>query len=147
MEENERQQTEEAEEEKSELTDEEYFGRAEEHLKAGQTELAQKALNCIIEESGRKYFLQSEIYRQKKWYNEQHKQLKAAVKAEPDNEEYKKALDELNEFKKTGEYKQYKKAHAKREMGNACGEGCAECCCAGTCECLCNGICEGLGGC
>lgn len=128
------------------LTDEEYFARVEEHLALNQTEPAQQALNCVKENSGRKHFLQSEIYSRKRWFNEQRKQLKAAVKAEPDNEQYKARLEELEEFRKSADYKKLKK-EARQQMGyrEALADACAEGLMEGCCYCLCAGICEGIG--
>lgn len=114
---------------------------AEDYISWGELEKAQEILNTVKENSGKKYYLQSRIYKERKWYNEQRKQLKKAVKAAPDNEEYKKELAELEEFSKTPEYKSTVRKHQMGEAGGVCAEGCTEC----FCMCLCEGICEGLG--
>ena len=114
---------------------------AEYYISWKRLEEAQRILDKIPEKSGKKFYLQSLIYKEKKWYNEQRKQLKKAVKAEPDNEDYKKELKELEEFKNTPEYRSVIKNQRMNEMGNVCAEGGAECCCM----CICQGICEGLG--
>lgn len=112
--------------------------KAEELINSGNLDGAQEILNSVKENSGRKFFVQSELYKSRKWYNEQHKLLKDACNAEPENQEYKKALSELEEFSKT---KVYKKAVKKRQMGSfkervkdGCFKGCNACCdgaCAG----------------
>ncbi len=129
------------------FTDEEYFAQAEEHLKAGNHEWAQKKLDRVKAESAKKHYIQSKIYNQKKWYNEQRKQLKLAVKLEPGNEEYKRELDGLEKFRKTDEYKKCAKEERKAQLGGIAGGECAECFCVGAVEMCCYGICEGLGNC
>ena len=118
---------------------------AEELISLGSLDKAQTVLDKIKENSGRKYYLQSRIYKEKFWYNEQRKQLKKAVKADPDNEEYKKELAELEEFAKTKEYKSAVRKKQMGDIGGVCAEGCAEICCEGFCYCICAGICEGIG--
>lgn len=73
--------------------------KVEEYIEQKDFYSAQNLLDMTDEKSGKKFYLQSLIYKEKKWYNEQRKQLKKAVKAEPDNEDYKKELKELEEFK------------------------------------------------
>ncbi len=79
--------------------------KVEDYIAQGDLYSAQNLLNMIDEESGKKQYLQSRVYKEKRWYNEQRKSLKAAVRAEPQNREYKKELTELLEFSKTSEYK------------------------------------------
>lgn len=114
---------------------------AEYYISWGRLDDAQTELNKVRGRSGKKYYLQSRIYKGRRWYNEQRKQLKKAVKEEPDNEGYKKELAELEEFAKT---KEYKSAVRKQQMGNA-GSICAEACCEGLCYGACTCICEGIG--
>lgn len=114
---------------------------AEDYISWGELEKAQEILNTVKEKSGKKFYLQSRIYKIKRWYNEQRKQLKKAIKEEPDNEEYKKELAELDEFSKTSEYKSTIRKHQMGEAGGVC----AECCAEGFCYCLCDSICEGIG--
>lgn len=129
------------------VTDEDNFERVEEYLRLYEPESAQAYLNCVKEKSAKKHYLQSKIYKQKKWYNEQRKQLKAAIRLDPENEEYKRELDELEEFRRSGEYKKCRNLERKSQMGSGFGECCAECCCAGACECCAQGACESLGNC
>lgn len=114
---------------------------AEDYIAWGEFDKAQEILSTLKEKSGKKFYLQSKIFKAKRWYSEQRKQLKQAVKAEPDNEEYKKELEELEEFSKTSEYKSTVRKYQMGQAGSACAEGGAECCCM----CICEGICEGLG--
>ncbi len=113
---------------------------AEYYISWKRLEEAQKILNSVDGKSGKKFYLQSLIYKERKWYGEQRKHLKKAVKAEPDNEDYKKELKELEEFKNTPEYRSALKEQRTNEMGGVCAECGAECCCG----CVCQGICEGL---
>lgn len=95
----------------------------------GEEELgsAQAELNKIGDKNARWHFLQGRIYLAKKWYSEARKQFKIAVKKADADElaEYTAALNDLEEFCKTPEYKQYKKQH----MGDGFGEAfCVSCC-------------------
>lgn len=114
---------------------------AEDYIGWGELEKAQEILNSVKENSGKKYYLQSRLYKAKLWYGEQRKMLKKAVKSESGNEDYKKELQELEEFSKTKEYKSAVRKHQMGEVGSVCAEGGAECCCL----CICEGICEGIG--
>lgn len=88
---------------------------------------AQLELNKIEDKNAQWHFLQGKIYLARKWYSEAHKQFKTAVKqAEPDKvDEYRAALDELEAFSKTPEYKEYKKKHFFDGFCEAC---CTSCC-------------------
>ena len=112
---------------------------------------AQRVLNTVPERSGEKFYLQSRIYKERKWYGEQRKFLKKAIKEEPNNEEYKKELAELEKFKKSPDYKSSIEAFkgnrtsGGNQMGEATGSVCAEVCCEGCCYGICTVICEGIG--
>ena len=131
--------------EKTEELPEDPLERAEKLIEQGDNYSAQHILSNT-EDSGRKHYLQSRIYKSEHWYNEQRKQLKCAVKAEPDNELYKQELTELMEFRKTDEYKSTVK-HPKREQMGKTDRTWADCCSEMFCYCLCEGICEGLSNC
>ena len=110
-------------------TDEELFAETEKYILENQTDLAQYTLNCVKEDSGKKHYLQSKIYHRKRWYNEQRKELKRAIKAEPDNQEYK---TELSALKKSFDYKQSKAEVREMQMGSVCDScwlGCSNCIC------------------
>lgn len=109
------------------LTADGLLNRAEDLIANGDLVAAQSVLDGIEEKSGRKYFVQGKLFESKKWYNEQRKQLKAAVKKEPENEEYKKELAELEEFGKTAEFKKYRREESGRQMGDCCITGCMAC--------------------
>lgn len=117
---------------------------AEELIELGSLDKAQAVLDNVKEKSAKKRYLQSRIYKGRFWFTEQRKQLKEAIKAEPDNELYQSELKELEDFAKTDEYKSTVK---RKQMGF--GEGCAELCAECSCMCclqgLCEGICEGCG--
>ncbi|MDE5943411.1 MAG: hypothetical protein K2H30_04300 [Clostridia bacterium] len=101
------------------MTDEENLDRAEKELAEGYHDYAQAIINLVSAKSARKCYIQSEIYARKQWYNEQRKQLKAAVKLEPENETYKTKLAELNGLKTQGKSKKQK---TKKQMGNGLNE-------------------------
>ena len=102
--------------------------RVEKLIEKGDFYSAQHVLSGIEEDSGRKHYLQSRIYKSECWYNEQRKQLKRAVKAEPDNEIYKKELEELMEFRKTSEYKSTVKHPQMGDTVSCCLESCCNIC-------------------
>ena len=118
--------------------------RAEELIDKGDLYSAQHILSSVKEDSGRKHYLQSRIYKSECWYNEQRKQLKKAIKAEPDNETYKIELDELMEFRKSAEYQSTVKRPKRVQMGKTDSMW-AECCGELCCYCICEGICEAIG--
>ena len=131
--------------EKTEELSEDPLDRAEKLIEQGDNYSAQHILSNA-EDCGRKHYLQSRIYKSEHWYNEQRKQLKSAVKAEPDNETYRQELNELMEFRKTDEYKSTVK-HPKRAQMGKTDRSWADCCSEVFCYCLCEGICEGLSNC
>ena len=120
--------------------------RAEELIEKGDFYSAQHILSNIEEDSGRKHYLLSKIYKSEHWYNEQRKQLKKAVKAEPYNQNYRIELEELMEFRKTGEYQNTVKRPKKeqRQMGNTDGAW-AECCGEVCGYLVCGAICDAIG--
>ena len=118
--------------------------KVEKLIEKGDLYAAQHILSNIKEDSGRKHYLQSKIYKSECWYNEQRKQLKKAVKAEPDNETYKTELEELMEFRKTAEYQNTVKRPKRVQMGRTDSMW-AECCGELCCYCVCEAICEGIG--
>ena len=145
MEENDEEIKEEAEQTAEELLEgKSPLEKAEYYIAWKRLDEAQSILDSVPEKSGRKYYIQSRLYKERKWYNEQRKQLKKAVKADPDNEDYKKELAELENSDEMKQYKRGMKALHKNQMGdtgNMCAEACGEICCYG----LCAGICEGIG--
>lgn len=120
------------------LSDWDKLTRAEQLIESGDLDEAQKLIDAVQLKIGRKYFVQSKLFKAKGWYNEQRKQLQKSLKAEPENEEYKKALEELEEFRKSDEYKQMKTV----QMGNK--DGFAECCLLTSCECCASGLCQAV---
>ena len=121
-----------------ELTLEERLFNVEKAIELSEIKLAQDELDSIEEDGGKKRYLQSRIFKAKKWYNEQRKQLKSAIELDPENEQYKQELSELEQFSKT---KEYKRAVRKRQMGKVgsfCRNGCLGCLAC---------ICEGIGYC
>ena len=126
-----------------EQTNADPLDRAEKLIEEGDLYSAQNILSNIEEDSGRKHYLQSRIYKTECWYNEQRKQLKAAIKKEPDNELYKRELEELLEFRKTAEYQQTVKRPKRVQMGRT-DSGFADCCCEVCGYCACEAICEGI---
>ena len=119
------------------LTDKERLDRARLLIRRGELDEAQKMLDAVKEKSGKKYFIQSKLFEKKGWLNEQRKQLQAAVKADPDNEEYRAKLAELEELRKNHGYKT-----VKGQMGDK--DGFMEACCLCSCEVCGSGLCESI---
>ena len=137
MEENTEEKVEQAENYEG-LSDWDKLTKAEELIESGELDEAQNLIDAVEVKIGRKYFVQSKLFNAKGWFNEQRKQLKKALKFEPENEEYKKALDELEDFRKSAEYKQMKTV----QMGDK--DSLIECCCLSSCECCATGLCEAI---
>lgn len=127
--------------------EEDKLTRAEGLIAKGELDEAQKLIFSVKEKSGRKFFVQSKLYNAKGWYNEQRKQLNKAISADPENEEYKAELKELDELCQSDEYKLFlqEEKKQKRQMGGS--DDMAECCCLCSCEACATGICESCDGC
>ncbi|MDE6441775.1 MAG: hypothetical protein K2L12_03365 [Clostridia bacterium] len=128
-------------EENDSLTDEQKLEKAEKLIERKDLEQAQEMLDSVKENSGRKYFLQGKLFIRKSWYSEARKQFKFAIKAEPENEQYKKALEELETFCKSEEYKQMKTVQMGKNT-EGCALVCCECCASGACQAICEGCCN-----
>lgn len=119
------------------MDEKESLNRVEELIESGELEEAQKLLDSVEQKNGRKYYLQGKLFMAKNWYAEAYKQYKRAVKEEPENEQYRAAFDDLENFRKSEEYKQQQKS----QMGGAevCALGFCECCGSGLCQAICDG--------
>ena len=109
-------------------------------IEEGKLEEAQAVLDGIEKQNknARWHYLQGKLFLAKNWFSEAYKQFKFAVKADPENPQYRAALQDLDNFRKSMEYKQ----RQKEQMGagdTAC-YCCGECCLTGLCE----GICDGF---
>jgi len=119
---------------------------------------AQLKLDSISRRDAEWHYLYSIVYYEKNWFQECKKQLEIACDMEPDNQKYKKALDNLNaKMSKSGKKEQFETSTrhygatgatngrsyaggASRRSGDAAdgcctacyGLLCADCCC----ECL-----------
>lgn len=113
------------------MEEDERLQKVEDYIASGDLYSAQYLLNMIDEESGEKCYLQSLVYKEKCWYNEQRKMLKKAIKAEPSNQKYKKALDDLTRVVKNDTLREMEKSDKTDRCCNA----------------LCEGCCNGLWGC
>ena len=125
------------------MEDDELLSKAEELIASGDLHGAKQALDSVKEYSGRKYFVESKYFKNKGWFNEERKCLKKALKAEPENEDYKKAMDDLEQFRKSAEYKEARKQMGWKDILGEGWQGCWECCGYCVCEGLCS-ICEGI---
>lgn len=119
------------------LTDGEKLAEAERLVYEKDFVNAQKLLD-EVQGSAEKFFVQGELFRQKAWLNEARKCFKKAIKMDEGNEKYLAALDELESFKKSDEFKEVK----KKQMGGS-DEACCECCCECTGAGICQAICDG----
>ena len=113
------------------------FSRAEKLISEDKLDEAQEFLNGITEKSGEWHYVQAQLYIKKNWTNEARKELKRAVKAEPDNEKYKDALDELR--------LRAKKGKPNTTLTDDDKAMCAFCCLECSCEACAEGVCNGCG--
>lgn len=119
----------------------EEFSRVLELLESSGVEEAQKALG-ELPDCPRKNYVQAKIFEKKRWFNEARKQLELALMAEPENQEYINALDEINLIAEKSKLKDVKKSGADTsQMGECCCECTGEMCILG----LCHSICDGCG--
>lgn len=125
------------------MDENESLNRAEQLLESGETEEAQKLLDYVKQKSGRKYYLQGKLFMAENRYAEAYKQYKLAVKTEPDNEEYKRVFEDLDNFRKSEEYRLSQKG--QMGGGEICAFGCCECCGSGACDAICSAVCDGCG--
>ena len=94
------------------------------------------------------HFLRGCLYSHAGFFIAAQESFNAACDAEPDNDEYRHALDEMNQSLESSadEYKSKWRAGGKRKRGiNLDSEGtliCCECCCEGCAEGACEAICE-----
>ena len=127
------------------------FCKVKELLEQGDFNGAQELLDGFDERGGEWHYIQSRIYQKRNWFSLSKVSLERALSFEPENEEYQRALDELENMAQSGK-KSRKKKKTTRTMGgksvwDACIEGGCECCTMVGCELCCEAICDGLGGC
>ena len=127
------------------------FCEVKELLERGDLKGAQEKLDWFFERGARWHYWQSVIYRRQNWLTDCRKSLERAASLDPENEEYKKELEELENMAESGK-KFRKKRRETRTMGekswyDACIEGGGECCALVACELCCQAACEGLGSC
>ena len=121
-------------------------------IEGGDWKGAQAKLDWFFERGARWHYWQSVVYRKQNWLTDAKKSLQRAASLDPDNEEYKKALEELDAMSQSGK-KLRKKKGGVHTMGgekscwDACIEGGCECCAMVGCELCCQAICDGLGSC
>lgn len=115
---------------------------------------AEKLLDAFEERGAEWYYQRAVLCKKRSWYLESLRNLQEAVRLDPENEQYKQELEELDKMNTPeepadGKHKKRKKnmGGSKADWGNACGEGCVECSAELCCTCICEGICEGLGNC
>ena len=120
-----------------EIVETDPFSRAEKLISENRLDEAQEILNGITEKSGEWHYVQAQLYIKKNWTNEARKELKRAVKADPDNEKYKDALDEL--------HLRAKKGKPNATLTDDDKAMCAFCCLECSCEACAEGICNCCG--
>lgn len=133
------------------------YERIDKLISEGYLKVAQEELDKANEHPARWHYLQGRLFYKKSWYNESRKQLEIALELEPENSDYIKAMEKLNEKADAEEKKRSKSAEEKKNLGfdtfdgfkNRCAEaccfGCGECICSVACEAMCEGICGGCG--
>lgn len=114
------------------------YADAEKLIAEGKLDEAQAFLKDVKEKTGEWHYVQAKLYIKKNWTNEARKELKRAVKAEPDNEKYLEALEELELNAKN----MHSVPSSDNEGKAICALACAEC----SCEVCAQGICDGICG-
>ena len=127
------------------------FCKVKELLERGDLNGAQELLDKFDERGGEWHYMQSCIYRKRNWFSSSKQSLERALSFEPENEEYQRALEELENMAQGGK-KSRKKKKTPQAMGgqsfwDACIGGGCECCAMVGCELCCQAICDGLGSC
>ena len=108
-------QSDETQEEHTEAPNEDdAFRKVIELIECGNLKGAQAQLDWFFERGARWFYLQAIVYRRQNWLMDCKQSLEKAVSLEPENEEYKKALEELDAMAKSGTKFRKKK---KRSMG------------------------------
>ncbi len=124
--------------ENSKYSDEQLISQAEKFLENDDIVNAQSKLNAVREKSGQWHYIQGRVYLQMSWTNEARKQFELAIKAEPKNKEYIKALKRIKNFDGG-------KSLLNQPSNNEMDKGdCAQLCCECSAEACCLGICEGI---
>lgn len=123
------------------------FCKIKQLLERGDVTGAQARLDEFDERGAEWHYLQSIVYRKRNWLAESKKSLETAIGLNAENEEYKKALEELEGMADSGKKRKRSSRAMGGVFGNACLEGGGECCVTVVCELGCQLLCEGLGGC
>ena len=88
---------------------------------------AQEQLNRVKEKDAEWHYTQAAVFYYKSWYLDCRRQLREAIKLDPENAKYRSALDELtnmaNEAKESG-----KALPRSGSWSDGCAEGCCLCC-------------------
>lgn len=136
------------------------LSRAEELIKDGNIQEAQRVLDGFNERGAQWHYLQSVVFYRKSWMNESKKQLEIAIQLDPENEKYKEAYRKLNDKinydanahnnagANGGNASAYQgqtmdSVSADEQMGGGFCASCMECIACNMCiNCLCNGCCR-----
>lgn len=123
------------------------FREVKEHLSKGEYILAHEKLDEIREHDAQWHFVKSQIFRKQNWFSECRMSLTTAIALDPQNEEYKKELEELEKMAKSGKKVRKKKekvrSSAAGDTASVCAEGGCECCGMIGCEVCCTALCDG----
>lgn len=125
------------------------FREVRELIGKGEYVLAHKKLDEFQEHGAEWHFVRSQIFRKQNWFSECRMSLTTAIALDPQNEAYKKELEELDKMAESG--KKVRKKKEKKRLGatdgttNACAEGVCECCGVFACEGCCTALCDGCG--
>ena len=122
------------------------FCKVKELLERGDVTAAQARLDAFDERGGEWHYMQSVVYRKRNWLSECRKSLETAISFDPENVEYKKELESLDQMAESE--KKHRKKRGKKLMGKGsgiseeCMGGCIECCAVIGCEVICEGCCN-----
>jgi molecular chaperone DnaJ len=114
------------------------FSQVRMHINSGNIVQAEQVLNSIEVKTAEWYFLRGLIYLRKGWYDQGYSDIQTAVNMDPDNFEYRDALNRLNQQNTTYTQRPYSGGYQRTyrndpDMCNICTSlYCADC----LCECL-----------
>lgn len=125
------------------------FKEVRELIEKGDFALAQEKLDGFEEHSAEWHYSYAQIFRKKNWLSEYRKSLTSAIALDPQNEIYRKELEELEKMADSGKKARKKRKKSERRLGangdtaGVCAEGACECCGMVGCEVCCSALCDG----
>lgn len=79
----------------------EFYNQVKMHIKSGNIKMAEEMLNNSNDRTAEWYFLNGLVFLRKGWYDEAYSSIQTAVNMDPNNFEYRDALNRINTSNKT----------------------------------------------